>query len=94
MRKLVITAKFHRSYRKFIRKNPKLQYQIEETLRAMSIDIFAPHLYTHKLSGDLEGLRACSCGYNCRIIFSIELDAVANQEVIILVNIGTHDRVY
>ena len=60
----------------------------------MEIDVFSPLLGTHKLSGDLMGLRACSCGYDCRIVFSIEQDKATNQEVIILINIGTHDKVY
>ncbi|NQS97636.1 MAG: type II toxin-antitoxin system mRNA interferase toxin, RelE/StbE family [candidate division Zixibacteria bacterium] len=94
MRELITTAKFNRAFRKFTRHNPKLQHQIEETLRAMCIDVFAPHLGTHKLSGNLVGLRACYCGYDCRIVFSIEEDASTNQEVIILINIGTHDRIY
>ena len=94
MRRLVTTAKFDRAYRKFTRNNPQLKMRIEETLRAMSIDAYDPHLGTHKLSGHLEGLKACSCGYDCRIVFAIEIDAFTNQEVIILINIGTHDTVY
>ena len=42
----------------------------------MQKDVFAPSLGTHKLSGTLEGLRASSCGYNCRIVFSIERNPV------------------
>jgi mRNA interferase YafQ len=38
----------------------------------MEEDVFAASLSTHKLSGTLEGLRACTCDYDCRIVFSIE----------------------
>ncbi|MCP4422041.1 MAG: type II toxin-antitoxin system mRNA interferase toxin, RelE/StbE family [Chloroflexi bacterium] len=72
MRKLILTPKFKRSFRKFTRRNNKLQKSIEETLAQMESDVFASHLSTHKLSGKLYGLWACSCGYDCRIIFALE----------------------
>lgn len=93
-RALVRTPPFDRAFRKFVRRQPGLLAQIEQTLRAMELDVFATPLGTHKLSGTLLGLRACSCGYNCRIVFSIEKDPSNNQEVILLHNIGTHDQVY
>jgi len=60
----------------------------------MEVDLFAPNLFTHRLKGEFEGLRACSCGYDCRIIFSLEKDLVTNEEVVVLLNIGSHDEVY
>ncbi|OAD22753.1 plasmid stabilization system protein [Candidatus Thiomargarita nelsonii] len=60
----------------------------------MEIDAFAVHLSTHKLGGELYGLYACSCGYDCRIVFSIEKYQETGEEVIVLLNIGTHDDVY
>lgn len=94
MRQLVLTPKFIRTFRKFVRRNPKLQQKIELTLRQMETDVFSPSLSTHKLSGTLLGLWACSCGYDCRIIFSVEQDSETNAEVILLLDIGTHDEVY
>ena len=44
--------------------------------------------------GELLGLRACSCGYDCRIIFAIETDEDSKEKVILLLDIGTHDEVY
>lgn len=60
----------------------------------MEADVFAPALGTHKLSGKLDGLQSYTCGYSCRVIFSIEQDTVTNSEVIVLLDIGTHDEVY
>ncbi len=60
----------------------------------MKEDVFAPSLGTHKLSGELMELRACSCGYDCRIVFRIEVDEETELEVILLLNIGAHDEVY
>lgn len=94
MRAFKSTPKFERAFRKFVRRNPALQKRIDETLQQMQSDAFAPILQTHKLSGDLFGLLACSCGYDCRIVFSIEPDEQTGQEFIVLVDIGTHDEVY
>jgi addiction module RelE/StbE family toxin len=94
MRKLVLTSRFKRSLRKFIKGDKRLQKQIEETLKQMEIDVFATNLTTHRLKGEFDGLRACSCGYDCRVIFSIEKDIATDQEVLVLLNIGSHDDVY
>jgi len=57
-----------------------LQKRIEDTLMQMEEDVFAASLSTDKLSGTLEGLRACSCGYDCRIVFSQVLRAGQAQQ--------------
>ena len=57
-------------------------------------DVFAPSLMSHRLKGEYDGLRACSCGYDCRIIFSIEKNEQTNEEEIVLLNVGSHDEVY
>jgi mRNA-degrading endonuclease YafQ of YafQ-DinJ toxin-antitoxin module len=60
----------------------------------MRQDIFANSLGTHKLSGELTGLWACSCRYDCRIVFALETDEDTGREVILLLDVGTHDEVY
>lgn len=94
MRSLVLTPKFKRAFRKFVKNNPDLQKRIEDSLQQMEADVFAPSLGTHKLSGKLDGLQSCSCGYDCRIVFSIEQSTELDSEVIVLLDIGTHDEVY
>ena len=94
MRPLVLTPKFKRAFRKFVKGNADLQERIENTLQQMEVDVFAPSMGTHKLSGKLEGLQSCSCGYDCRVVFSIEKDPETNSQVIVLLEIGTHDEVY
>jgi addiction module RelE/StbE family toxin len=94
MRQLVLTPKFKRSFRKFVLGNPKLQKKIEQVLGKMREDVFCSQLSTHSLQGKLSGLKACSCGYDCRIVFSIEIVQKTQEEVIILLDIGTHDEVY
>ena len=94
MRELVLTPRFRRAYRKFVRRDKRLQRRIEETLRQMQADAFAPGLSSHKLSGKLLGLWACSCGYDCRIVFAIKNYPKTDEEVIVLLDIGTHEEVY
>lgn len=94
MRQLVLTPKFQRAYRKYARRDRVQQARIEDVLQQMEADAFAQSLGTHKLSGELLGLWACSCGYDCRIVFALERDEVAGQEVIVLLDIGSHDEVY
>ncbi|WP_373481252.1 type II toxin-antitoxin system YafQ family toxin [Geminocystis sp.] len=93
MPKVFISNKFKRSLRKFVRSNLDLQRKIEQTVTTMEKDLFSPPLGTHKLSGKLLGLLSCSCGYDCRIVFSLTTDD-NNEQVIVLLDIGTHDEVY
>lgn len=74
MRSLVVTSRFNRAFQKFSKRDHLRQRRIEDTLRLMEQDIFFPGLGTHKLSGNLSGYWACSCGYDCRILFSLEND--------------------
>lgn len=94
MRELVLTPKFERAFRKLITKNPALQKQIEATLLRMTENLADPRLKTHRLSGQLAGLRACSAAYDCRIVFSKQKNSKTNAEVLLLINIGTHEQVY
>jgi mRNA interferase YafQ len=94
MSQIVISSKFKRAFRKFARRNTQLQARIEETIIELSNDLFNPLLGTHKLEGKLSGLLSCSCGYDCRIIFSIETDKDTNETIIVLLDVGSHDEVY
>jgi mRNA interferase YafQ len=94
MYKIVISSKFKRSLRKFSRSNPDLQGRIKEAIAIMENDLFSSKLGTHKLSGKLSGLLSCSCGYDCRIVFSLTIDNNSGTQVILLLDVGTHDDVY
>jgi len=94
-RKLVLSGAFEKSYQKFAGKNQLLKTSINKTLLKLQRDVYDPALRTHKLSGKLASYLACSCGYDCRIIFTIEKDILNPAlENIILLDIGTHDSVY
>lgn len=92
IREVVDTPRYRSQYKKFMRRYPFLKDRIRETLRKMREDVFTPELRTRRLSGNMYGLFACSCGYDCRIVFTIE--TVGDVELIILDSIGTHKQVY
>jgi mRNA interferase YafQ len=73
---------------------PALLYRLKLIAQQMEADVFAPNLGTHKLSGKLDGLQSCSCGDDCRVVFAIEQDTDTEREIIVLLDIGTHDEVY
>jgi len=94
MRELVLAPKFKRAFRRPVGKHPGLQTQIETAMRRMAADPADPRLKTHHLSGQLAGLHACSVAYDCRIVFARQLHPRSGAEVLLLVNIGSHDEVY
>ena len=93
MRELVLTPKFKRSFKKFVKRNSSLETKIIQILQLIKEDVFATQLSTHSLQGKLSGLKACSCGYDCRILFTVETSQ-DQTELIVLLDIGTHSEVY
>ena len=93
MRELVLTPKFKRAFRKFVKRKSQLEPKLIQILQFMKEDVFATQLNTHSLQGKLAGLKACSCGYDCRILFTIEISE-EQTEAIVLLDIGTHNEVY
>ena len=94
MHELVPTPKFERAFRRLVRRNPALQPQIEQALRRMAANLADPRLKIHHLSGQLAGLHAWSAGYDRRIVFAKQKHPKTGTEVLLLVNIGSHDEVY
>lgn len=94
MHELVLTPRFERAFRRLVAKNPAFRPQIETALRRMASDIGDPRLKTHHLSGQLKGLHACSVGYDCRIVFARQKHPKTGAEVLVLINLGSHEEVY
>ena len=88
------SAGFRRGFKRTTRKAPWLQEKVFSTLEQLSEQPFDPHLKAHKLHGKLAGLWACEVEYDCRIIFTFEKDPNTGKDLIVLVDIGTHDEVY
>jgi len=92
--RLTSTSHFDKAYRKMVRRYPWLQKKIDQAILLLEQNINATALQTHKLTGKLTGLQACSCGYDCRIVFAIETEETTGLEFIVLIDIGGHEEVY
>ncbi|MBI1810421.1 MAG: type II toxin-antitoxin system mRNA interferase toxin, RelE/StbE family [Nitrospirae bacterium] len=49
---------------------------------------FDPTLHTHALTGELKGKYACSLTHELRVVFKL------HDDIVHLLDIGTHDEVY
>jgi len=94
MHELVFTPRFERAFRRLVGKNPALQSSLETTLRRLAENLNDSRLKTHRLSGQLAGLYACSAGYDCRIVFAKQSHPKTGANVLLLINLGTHEEVY
>ena len=94
MRKLAWHTSFRRAFRRRTRNDAALQDRVFQILARLAQDPFHPTLKTHKLSGQLEGLWACWVEYDCRIVFAFAAEPDTGEEMIVLVDLGTHDEVY
>jgi mRNA interferase YafQ len=92
LNRLVLSPHFIKAYKKTVKKNSLLQESIDHSIKLLEEDLYDARLKTHKLSGELLGCYACSCGYDCRIVFTVEESE--NEKVILLITIGTHEEVY
>jgi mRNA interferase YafQ len=67
---------------------------VERALDRLRENMLDSRLKTHHLGGKLFGIYACSCGYDCRIVFKLSVDEKKKTERILLLDIGSHDEVY
>jgi len=84
--RLFTTNSFNKKYKKLIKRDISLEKGLIKTLRLIKKDIHHPSLRLHKLKGKIA--YSVSIDLSLRIILSIK------DEIIILVDIGTHDEVY
>ncbi len=91
-RELIRTTRFVRAMRRYLKKHRHAEPDVRETLAMLAADTFDPRLKTHKLTGELDEVWACSAGYDLRILF--EFVQHEGAEAILLLTMGTHDEVY
>jgi addiction module RelE/StbE family toxin len=91
-RDLIRSTAFLRRLRRLSKKQPDAIAEVDAVLVLLEEDAFDPRLKTHKLTGDLDGVWACSAGYDLRLLF--EFVQHEGTEAILLLTIGTHDEVY
>lgn len=94
MRKLAWDSSFKRAFKRNTHNNPDLKSKIFDVLERLEIHPFDPVLKTHKLHGRLDGLWSCWVEYDCRIVFTFSSLPDSNEELIVLIDIGTHNEVY
>lgn len=93
MSRLVWDQSFRRALKRRIRNNQALEERIRAALSLLAENPFHPTLKTHKPKGNLEGLWASWVEYDCRIVFLFDI-ADDGEQVLLLIDIGTHDEVY
>ena len=91
---LTTDAYFKRRFKRLIKKNNQLQDQILEVLELLGDNPFNPALKSHKLRGKLNGLSSCLVAKDCLIIFAFKKDSTTGDNLIVLIDIGSHDEVY
>ncbi len=79
---------FLRRARKILQKNPGLKKAYEELYIKLANVPFDPTLHTHALTGELKGKYACSLTYELRVVFKLY------DDIVHLLDIGSHDEVY
>ena len=94
MRRVAWHSSFRRAFEKQTRRDPHLRERILEALRRLADDLFDPQLRTHNLRGQLDGLWACRVEHDLRIVFALEPDPAGPEDMIVLIDLGSHDEVY
>ncbi|MBI3583115.1 MAG: type II toxin-antitoxin system mRNA interferase toxin, RelE/StbE family [Nitrospinae bacterium] len=87
-RKIEYSPGYLRQAKKIAKKYPRLKKSYTELLEKLSNNPFDPTLHTHPLKGNMEGKYACSLTYELRVVFKLYND------IIHLLDIGSHDEVY
>lgn len=90
MPKLIFTESYERRATKFLKKHPELKEQYSKTLKILAINPSHPSLRLHKLKGNLKGLQSVSINISYRVV----LDFIIKKDLVIPIDVGTHDEVY
>jgi len=91
---LLWTSSFTRAYKRLARRNAGIHAKISDTLEQLASDPFHPRLRTHKLTGELESVWACSVDYDFRVLFEFVKNPETGADELLLLTMGTHDEVY
>ena len=88
--RLIYPHSYVKRAKKFLRKHPEIQGQYEKTLELLEINPQHPSLRLHVLHGRLEGLSSVSINISYRIV----LELMIQDNDIILIDVGDHNKVY
>jgi len=84
--KLVYSEKFIKKTVKILKKNPSIKEKVYKTFSLLEENPFHNSLRLHKLKGNLKDYYSVS--------IDLSLDLIITDNEIILLDIGTHDKVY
>ena len=88
--RIVYTPSYNKRAARFLKKHPDLYSQYEKTLKLLEIQPHHPSLRMHRLKGSLSDLHSVSINMSYRIT----LEAVIQDEHLILVDVGHHEEIY
>jgi len=81
----------HRKFDKaFVKLAVDQRIAVKQAIAAFDGNRLDPRLYDHALKGKMKKLRAFSAGWDLRVIYREEGDFIT----IILLDVGSHNRVY
>jgi addiction module RelE/StbE family toxin len=90
MYKIVFTESYEKRAKKFIKKHPEVISLYKKTLQVLELNPHHPSLRLHKLTGKLSDLHSISIN----ISYRISLEFILENNEIILINVGSHNKVY
>lgn len=88
--KIHYTPPFRKRSKRFKKRHPDAIKQYEKTLQILELNPFHPSLRLHRLKGELKDLHSVSINLQYRIT----LHFVMKDDLIIPVDVGSHDEVY
>lgn len=93
--RLIKSSNFEKVAKKFLKKYPEKIAAFSLILKLLEQNPFDKSLKTHKLHGKLFPLWASSIDFSNRILYKIiNLNSENEDDVILLVTVGTHEEVY
>jgi len=75
---------------KFLKKHKDLYEKYKKTIELLQNDPYHPSLRLHRLQGRMNAFSSVSINMKYRIV----IDLIIVEEIIILIDIGSHDDVY
>ena len=90
MYKLIETSSYAKKIRKFLKKHPNIFKKYTKAIFFLENNPHHPSLRLHKLQGELSEFYSISIDMEYRII----IDFIIIDDVIYLIDIGSHDEVY
>jgi len=90
MYEIRFTPKYEKVSKKFLKKHQDLKQKYKKTILLLQSNPHHPSLRLHKLQGKLSHYHSIAIDMEYRII----IDFIIIDEVIYLIDIGSHDEVY